>query len=375
MKITSCIMGVLLMAMSSTLSASETLSDTSSGGGQQLSWNEQFDYADGGSTKIDTQHSTDASGNSVETQKVSYTDGKGNTYSETETSTYDSSTGKTTTSHSSEGTPPTQIDDTPAVDKGGVDVSGKSESQNIDTQYRDGGVTDQFTNPKTGKIDTEQSVDMDSGKTTSMDPVNKVERQWQGPPARTLPLVCRVSTLFTKTSGSEQKAQDLASQMMNNRGKDPQEIIKDWLKQNKSEFAAGPKSMRMERIHWNVPVVIAGYPTEHYRVIVENRPVADVWIAPKINIWGVLLGGKAARSARVGQMLLPHWKKVPESEQKRVFKHLVTAFKTPDGKGYVAKSITRAAESRYVVPTAPSNYKKEIIDLKQVADQLNTMMQ
>lgn len=370
------IVAIVVLSCAGSVIAGESLSDTTSGSGQELSWSEQYDHADGGTTKIETHHSTDANGNSVETQKVSYTDGKGNTYTETDSSTYDASTGKTTTSHSSEGTPPTSIDDAPAIDKGGVDVSGKSESQNIDTQYRDGGVTDKFSNPKTGKVDTEQSVDLDNGKTTSVDPVNKVERQWQGPPARTLPTICRVSSLFTKTTSSDQKAQDLMSRMMSNQGKqDTQTVIKEWLKENKADFAAGPKSMRMEKINWTVPIQIAGYPTEHYRVIVENRPVADLWIAPKVNIWNVLQGSKPARAARVGQMVLPHWKKVPVAEQKRVFKHLVTAFKTNDGKGYMVKSIARAAESRYVPLSAPADYKKETIHLKDVQDQLNTMMQ
>lgn len=377
MKITSAVAIIAFSCASvGPVRAGESLSDTTSGSGQELSWNELFDYADGGSTKIETQHSTDVANNSIETQKVTYTDGKGNAYTETDTSTYDASTGKTTTNHSSEGTPPTSIDDAPAIDNGGVDVSGKSESQTIDTRYRDGGVTDTFTDPKTGRVSTEHSVDMDTGKTTNVDPVNKVERQWQGPPARTLPTICRVSSLFTKTSSNDQKAQDLMSRMMANQGnQDVQSVMKEWLKENKADFAAGPRSMRMEKMNWAVPTKMAGYSTEHYRVIVENRPVADLWIAPKVNIWNVLQGDKPARASRVRQMLLPHWKKVSEAEQRRVFKHLVVTFKTSDGKGYLIKSVIRASDTKYAPPATPSDYKKETINVKEVQEQLNTMMQ
>lgn len=352
----------------------ESSSDSSSGSGQELSWNEQFDFGDGGSTKVSTQHSTDANGNSVETQKITYTDDRGQTYSETQTSTYDPATGKTTTTQSSEGNPPTAIDDAPPIDKGGVDVSGKSESQSIDSQYRDGGVTDKFTG-KDGNLDTEQSVDVNTGKTTSINPATKVARQWQGPPARALPLICRVSSLFTKTTSSDQKARDLTSRMMNAQGKDTQGVIKDWLKENKASFAAGPKSMRVEKVNWTLPLKVAGYSTEHYRVIVEDRPVADLWIAPKVNIWNVMQGGNAARAGHIGRMLLPHWQKVPAAEQKRIFKNLIVLFKTTDGKGYTVSSIKRAADSSYSPPAIPSEYKRETLDTKELLRQANEMMQ
>lgn len=355
--------------------AGETFGDFSSGSGsQQLNWSEEFNYADGGQTKVDTRHSTDSSGRSIETQTTSYTGPDGKTYTETQTSEYDPYTGKTSTTDSSTGTPPTHIDDTPAIDKGGVDVTGKTDTQSIDTQYRDGGVTDTFTDTKTGKVDTWQSVDMDSGKTSSGTPARKEARQWQGPPARTLPIICRVSSLFTKTSASEGKAQELMSQVMANQGKDTQQVVKDWMKNNKEFLATGPRSMRMEKINWTMPLIIAGYPTEQYRVIVEDRPVADFWIAPKINIWKVLEGNRPARATRIGQMILPHWKKVSEVEQKRVFKHLVLAFKDISGKGYVATSIKTSADSHYNLPAIPDDYKLEVINLKAVQDQLNQMM-
>lgn len=337
----------------------------SSSGGQEFSSHEVYSDSNG-TTTIDSSHTDFPNGDASETQKTSFTDNEGNTYSETHSSRYDDASGKWTDTHTEEGTPPPDTPEPPPVDKGGTQTEGEGNGKGVESRYGDGGVEDSWKD-SSGNVDHGQWTDVDKGSSGNIYPPSKTAMEIDSVPARTIPMICQFNGLAIK--GYEKSfSANPSSPMAAVRALAQARQMMDQIARYGLPKDATVSKMELKKIPWKIPLRIAGYKTEHYKILGDNRIRGEIWVVPKINIFKVMQGGKARRDLNIEHAIVPHWAKT--AGEKNVFKKLVTVYREPARKNiYKTTSIHSLAGYSFKKPSVPADYKVTVLNAKDALKQ------
>ena len=345
-------------------------SKQNSSGGQEIHARTKSDY---GSYQLETEqhHTTDRQGGIDEMQKATYTGPDGKQYSETNWREYDPWTGEWKEGHRIEGEPPKDIPepDYSKIKDGGVRVEGNANGEPVKTDYGPGGLQEEWPDGR------KHWIDLDKGATGHIDPNDQTAQEVEGIPARTIPLICHVSSLSMPPVDLGFTPQGFAEEFMKN-PEAAQKMIEKLEKGMKKLQSELPRmkleALSVEEVVWKKPPRFWGYPVKSYLIFQgkgsQKKKRADIWTVPQIKLWDILKGKNQGREKYIERMLVPHWEGVSLAKQKEIFSSLTVLFidYAYGGRYYIAEEMEKLPQYVFHRPLVPAGYAVTKIDRKEI---------